>query len=85
MINIADLLSEYSKIKNPIEEKKEVCNVLNTKFNINLKEENVVFRQGVVVFKVSPAIKSLLFVKKQEVLQAINSVIPSRFVKNIQF
>ena len=85
MINIGDLLSNYSKIKNPLIEKKEVSNVLLSDFNLDIKENQIFFRKNVLLLKVSPVYKSFIFMKKNKILESVNKIVPERFIKTIQF
>ena len=85
MINIGDLLKDYSKIKNPLLEKVDVLNALNEKFNLNIKENQVFFRKNTLVLKVNAVQKSFIYIKKDEILEVVKNIVPNRFVNNIQF
>lgn len=85
MINISDLLSDYSKIKNPLLEKKEVSDALNKNFNLNIEENQVFFRKNVVILKVSSVKRSFVFMNKGKILEIVKTAIPERFINTIQF
>ena len=85
MINIGDLLKDYLEIKNPLTDKMEVSKALNGKFNLNIKEDQIFFRKNTIVFKVSPAQKNFIYIRKNEFLEIIKNIVPNRFINTIQF
>ncbi len=85
MINIGDLLKNYSEIKSPLTDKLSVSNALNEKFNIDIKEDQIFFRKNTIVFKVNSVQKNLIYIKKNNVLEIIKNTVPNRFINTIQF
>ena len=85
MINLDDLLKDYTKIKNPLIDKKSVSEAINNKFNLNIKEEQIFFRKNLIVFKVNPTQKSFIYMKKADILEIVKNIAPERFVNSIQF
>lgn len=85
MVNIGDLLSGYLKIKNPLTEKKEVCEVLNEKFKLGINESQIFFRKNTVILKISPVKRSFIYMNKDKILEEVKAVVPERFINIIQF
>ena len=85
MIKLEDLLKDYKDIKNPSLEKKEIIDVLSKKVGLNIKEDQILFRKNIVILKVSPVQKSFVYIRKDESLELIKTMVPHRFIKTIQF
>ena len=85
MIKLEDLLKDYKDIKNPSLEKKEIIDVLSKKVGLNIKEDQILFRKNIVILKVSPVQKSFVYIRKDEILELIKTMVPHRFIKTIQF
>ena len=85
MINIEDLLKDYKNIKNPLIEKKEVSVAIKEKFGLDIDPSLVFFRKNILILKISPVQKSFLYIRKNEVLEIIKTIVPNRFITSIQF
>ena len=85
MIKIEDLLKDYKNIKNPQAEKKEILNALNTRFSLDIKENQLFLRKNAVVFKVGAIQKNFIYIRKEDILNIIKTIVPDRFISNIQF
>jgi hypothetical protein len=85
MINIGDLLKNYSEIKNPLLEKMDVLKALNEKFNFNIKENQIFFRKNTIILKVDAVQKNFIYIRKNDILEVVKSIVPNRFINNIQF
>ncbi len=83
MKNIDEFLKKFTVIENPLNKKDEILKVLKVKFNIMLKPEDVSFDKGVLKIHAHPTIKSHLFLKKDEILETLNSSIPELHLKKI--
>ena len=67
---------------------KEVIKALNEIFNINLSEDNIDFRFGVIYIKnhtISGALKNEIFLNKDRIIQLLSQKIKKNGVKDIRF
>ena len=85
MINIGELLKDYQGIKNPNVEKIQLVDILNKKYNLNIKESQVFFRKNTLILKITATQKNFVFIKKNEILELVESVCPERFIDTIRF
>ena len=74
MLRLTELLGRFSGLANTEKAKKElVCAEVSKIIGVQIKQESVSFSRNTIFFKVSPAIKTEIFFKKQEVLEKIKS------------
>jgi hypothetical protein len=85
MINIGDLLGDYSKIKNPQEDKKSVVDAVKNQTGLDIDETHVFFRKNTIILKVNPVQKNFIYIRKEQILKIIKETIPNRFVDSIGF
>lgn len=85
MINIGDLLSDYLKIKNPQEDKRDVCEALREKFGLKINENQVFFRKNIIILKINPVQRSFMYIKKNEILNLVKTTVPNRFIDTVNF
>ncbi|HEY1037614.1 MAG TPA: hypothetical protein VGE62_03445 [Candidatus Paceibacterota bacterium] len=85
MQNLAELLARFQRIENPAEIKKKITTVVEGVVSFKIAEGSVKVSEGKVYIKAHPVQKNLIFVKKDEVLSAINSNFPSQRVDSVVF
>lgn len=75
---IGNFLSKYSKfIDSTILLKEVVIEVIFTTLGITLTKEDIVYREGVIIIKKSPAVKMEIILHQEELLKAIKDKLPS--------
>lgn len=85
MQNIADLLAQFRKIENPVVLRKNVSTVLSDIVAFRVGEDCIKMHQGKLYIKANPAQKNLLFIRKEEVLKAVNGSFPDLGLRSIVF
>ena len=75
MKNIDEFLKKFTVIENPLTKKEEVILILKKHFNITLTQEEFEIKKGALILNVHPTIKSHLFMKKDGILEIINTSI----------
>ena len=85
MVNISELLTSYSEIQNPLDDKKAISELFNGEYNIQILENQIFFRGNVLVLKIPPTQRSLIFIKQKEIIQKINNILKKRNFISIRF
>jgi hypothetical protein len=85
MINIGDLLGAYTKIRNPLDDKRVVADVVKNTFGLEIESSQVFFRKNTLILKVNSVQKSFLFIRKDKLLEVIKTSVPDRMVDTISF
>ncbi len=85
MINIGDLLSAYTKIKNPLDDKKIVSEAIKNTFGLEVDSDQVFFRKNILILKVNSVQKSFLYIRKDKLLEIIKQAVPDRLISTINF
>jgi hypothetical protein len=85
MINIGDLLGAYSKIKNPLDDKRVIVDIIEKNFNLKIEENQVFFRKNLLILKVNSVQKNYLHIRRDVLLKAVKESVPDRFINNINF
>ena len=87
--NIAKYLEKFFTITPPGKfYQKEIIKALNEIFNINLSEDNIDFRFGVIYIKnhtISGALKNEIFLNKEKIIQFLYQKIKKSGIKDIRF
>lgn len=85
MINIGDLLGSYSKIKNPLDDKKVVVDVLKNTFGLDIEVNQVFFRKNILILKVNSVQKNFLYIRMSKLLEIIKESVPDRTINTVNF
>lgn len=85
MKGISEFLAKFKIIPNPRDEKRKIAEIISkTLGQEELIDEKSLEIKGFSVFiDVHPAIKNLIFQKKDEILQEINNIFVDKNFKNI--
>ena len=87
--NIAKYLEKFFTITPPGKfYQKEIIKALNEIFNINLSEDNIDFRFGIIYIKnhtISGALKNEIFLNKEKILRQINQKLKNHKIKDLRF
>ena len=67
------LLEKYKTLKPPNDTvRREICSVLEKRYNISVAYEKIKIKNGVVYIDAHPSIKNTLFINKQSILHSLN-------------
>ena len=73
MDKISSFLKKYRRfLKSDKEAKQFVLESLKT-FSMNIPEDSLRVKDGILYFKVSPVLKNELFIRKKDILESLNS------------
>ena len=76
MFNIAQYLEKFKNLGGTERELKEALSFAVKKVvGVEVETKNIILRDGEAIIKVSPAIKNAIFVKKEQVLKAVEEKI----------
>ncbi len=85
MQNLSDLLARFKAIENPVEIKRKVKDSVERVLMFKMREDSIKIQEGKVYIKTNPVQKNLIFMRKDEVLTAINKDFPEIRVSSIVF
>ncbi|MBI2096310.1 MAG: hypothetical protein HYT43_01600 [Candidatus Taylorbacteria bacterium] len=81
MFNISSFFAKFKKLGLDKErEKAAVLEVLREVLPVEIKDEVVRIKDGIIRLSGSPALKSAVFLKKQEILEKIKSLTDKSFL-----
>ncbi|MDO8575154.1 MAG: hypothetical protein Q7R78_00425 [bacterium] len=72
MFNINNYLKKFTFVENKDKKVKVLLiEVVKNSINLNLEEKNISLNNNIIYIKASPAIKSLIFIKKENILSSL--------------
>ncbi len=83
MKNIEEFLQKFKLIPNPLNYKKDISSVIESVTKIKIEVENIKIQGRNLILKVNPAVKNIIFIKKDQILKEIEVKIPDRKIDAI--
>jgi len=81
--NINSFLERFTHIRNPLDDKNKILNLVNKKLLCSLTEKEIIISKGVIRFNTSSLIKNVIFLKKGFLLDEIKKEFPELEIKDI--
>lgn len=72
-INIQSLLEKYKNLKNPRDEKIKIAKILSETLGFEITDSQIEIKKETLSVNVSSYIKTEIFMKKEQILSALNS------------
>ncbi len=80
MKRVAELLSRVSALLLGEEQRMEIAaKIVNDMFGADLDKKNVKFKNKTVYFEADPVLKNQIYLRKQEILENINTTSKSKY------
>ena len=84
MSSIGDILQKYKvQIQENKSERLRMANIFTEISGVNFSEKDIVFETGRLTLRSHPAKRQIAFIRKVEILQAIQSEFPDKRIHNI--
>lgn len=85
MIPLSSLLERYRNLTPTDSLKKEaVLDVITKCFSINLKKDDISIQNNIVYLKISPKLKSEVFLNKKKILESLGKILINNTPKDIR-
>jgi hypothetical protein len=76
MFNIGDFLKRFTVIKDPANLKNDVSLTIESVTGQKIATENITIQGGKLILQVHPVIKSIVFLKKEKLLEELKEKFP---------
>jgi len=83
LFNINLFLGRFKNLRNPLDDKVKILNLVNKELNTSLVEKEITILKGVIRFNTSSLIKNVIFLKKTPLLEEIKKEFPDLGIKDI--
>ncbi len=83
LFNINSFLGRFKNLRNPLDDKVKILNLVNKELNTSLVEKEITILKGVIRFNTSSLIKNVIFLKKTPLLEEIKKEFPDLGIKDI--
>ncbi len=83
MKGIADFLAKFKVIPNPRDEKKVIAEIVSGVIGQTVEEDSIEVQKTSIFLDIHPALKNLIFQKKEEILQKLNDRFKEKGFRNI--
>lgn len=76
MKNLSSLLERFKNIRDPKKDREELARIMSSVLNFEILESNISLTKSEIKVKVSPTVRSQIFVNKEKIKEEIKKEIP---------
>ena len=76
MKNLSSLLERFKNIRDPKKDREELARVMSSVLNFEILESNISLTKSEIKVKVSPTVRSQIFVNKEKIKEEIRKGMP---------
>lgn len=83
MFTIKDLLEKFKTLKDPIEDKKKIAEIIKNISGAEVSPESINFKKDGIVISTNSVFKNAIYMKKPQILKEISLALPERNIHSL--